>query len=120
MMPGLRFEASMVFVKGFLSSPDRIAAVVASSPRRGRRCRCLSRTDGPVSVEQRRSPWPRILPRLSLPLAEGGRVVDRVSARNRRPPPSLPFARGGAAADTFLTDTRDISERASSQGGREP
>ena len=30
----------MVFVKGFLGSPDRIAAaVVASSPRRGRRCR---------------------------------------------------------------------------------
>ena len=47
----LRFEASMVFVKGVLSSPDRIAAVVASSPRRGRRCRarvvvavCLGRT----------------------------------------------------------------------------
>ena len=44
-------------------------------------------------------------------------MVDRVSARNRPPPslaPSLapPLARGGAA-DTFLTDTRDISERAS-------
>ena len=59
MMPGLRLdclEASMVFVKGFLSSPDRIAAVVASSPRRGRRCRarvvavCLGRgTDRSVS-----------------------------------------------------------------------
>ena len=85
MMPGLRFEASMVFVKGFLGSPDRIAAaVVASSPRRGRRCRArvvavsLSVSDvGPVSVEQRRSPWPRILPRLSLPLAEGGRESGR-------------------------------------------
>ena len=43
MMPGRRcdfvsMQASMVFEKGYLLRPDRIA-VVASSPRRGRRCR---------------------------------------------------------------------------------
>ena len=65
-----------------LSCRSRTPTSPSPSPRR---------TDGPVV--RRRSPWPRILPRLSLPLARK-RERERECAKS-----ATPFSRG--VADTF-------------------